>query len=171
MNDVEIVLMDADNNPLTYLRSDEQGSFIFDGLAYGTYVIHAEITGIHTIEAQVTLSADQPQANVEVRVSGGEAYVVFGVPEQNISLDKVSEIYPNPVNDNPKLDITVNKPVNLEISIFGQTGQLMDVRGLSLDAGTHNIILDAGTLPAGLYLVRIATGQGEVVSRKFMKAR
>lgn len=169
MNDVEVILMDIDKNPLTYLRSDEQGSFIFDGLAYGTYVIHAEIIGIHSIQAQVTLNADQPDANVQVQVTGGEAYVVFGVPEQNVALDKVGEIYPNPVNDNPKLDITVKKPVSLEISIFGQTGQLMDVQELYLNAGMHSLKLDIGSLPVGLYLLRITTGQSEVVSRKFMK--
>jgi PKD repeat protein len=171
MNDVEIVLLDADKNPLIYLRSDEQGSFIFDGLAFGTYVIHAEIMGIHTVQAQVTLSAAQPEANVEVQVSGNEAYVVFGVPEQNVVLDKVSEIYPNPVNTSTKLDIAVKKPVSLEISIFNQTGQLMDIQGLTLGAGTHSIKLDTGSLPVGLYLVRITTGQGEVVSRKFMKTK
>jgi PKD repeat protein len=171
MNDVEIVLMDGDKNPLTYLRSNEQGQFSFENLALGTYVIHAEIMGIHTIQAEVTLSAEQPTAGVEVQVSGGEANVVFGVPEQNISLDKVGDIYPNPVNSNAKFDVTVKKPVNAAISIFGQTGQLMISDKVSLNAGTHSIELDAASLPAGLYLLRITTEQGEMVNRKFIKAQ
>jgi hypothetical protein len=171
INDVEIVLMDADKNPLTYLRSDEQGAFIFDGLAYDTYVIHAELMGIHTVQAQVTLSAEQPDVNVQVQISGGEANIVFGVPEQKDAIDKAGEIYPNPVNDIAKLDITVKKPVNLGISIFGQTGQLLDVQEISLSTGTHNIKLDTGSLPVGLYLIRITTGQGEMISRKFMKVQ
>jgi PKD repeat protein len=171
MDDVEIVLMDADKYPLTYLRSNEQGEFIFDGLAFGTYVIHAELMGIHTIQAQVTLSADQPEANVEVQVSGGEANIVFGMPEQKAVIDKVGDVYPNPVNELAKIDITVKKPVSLSITIFGQTGQLMYVREISLSAGTHNLKLDMGSLPSGLYLVRITTGQGEMVSRKFMKVQ
>lgn len=169
MDDVEVVLMDAGKNPLIYLRSDEQGAFIFDNLAYGTYIIHAELMGIHTVQAQVTLSADQPEANVQVEVSGGEANIVFGLEEQKGVIDKVGDIYPNPVNDYAKIDVTVKKPVNLHISIFGQTGQLIDVQEISLSAGTHMIKLDLGSLPAGLYLVRITTGQGEIVSRKFMK--
>jgi len=171
MNNVEVILMDGDSNPLTYLRSDEQGSFSFDGLAFGTYTIHAEIMGIHTIQAQVTLSAEHPAANVEVQVSGGEANIVFGVPEQKLTLDKVGDIYPNPATDASKLEITIKKPVNIEVSIFGQTGQLMDASEISLNAGTHNIEVEMGSLPAGLYLLRITTAQGEMVSRKFMKAR
>jgi PKD repeat protein len=171
MNDVEVVLLDTDKNPLTYLRSNEQGVFDFDGLAYGTYVIHAELMGIHTVQAEVTLSAEIPEANVEVQVSGGEANIVFGMPEQKAVIDNAGDVYPNPVNDIAKLDITVKKPISLSLSIFGQTGQLMDVREISLSAGTHNIKLDTGNLPVGLYLVRITTGQGEMISRKFMKVQ
>jgi PKD repeat protein len=169
ISDVEIVLMDADKNPLTYLRSDETGTFNFNTLAYGTYIIHAELMGIHTIQAEVTLSADQPDANVQVQVSDGEANIVFGVAEQKYAFEKVGELYPNPVNDIAKLDITVKKPVSLGISIFGQTGQLMDIHEISLSAGTHNIELNMELLPTGLYLVRITTGQGEMVSRRIMK--
>lgn len=169
MNDVEIVLMDADKHPLTYLRSNEQGAFNFAELAFGTYIIHAELMGIHTIEAQLTLSADQPEAIVEVQVSGNEVNIVFGVPDQKSVIEKVSDIYPNPVNGNAKLDITVLKPASLSICIFGQTGQSMYSSDVTLSAGSQSIKLDTGTLPPGLYLVRITSGQGEMVSRKFMK--
>ena len=169
MHDVEVVLMDSDQNPLTYLRSDDQGAFTFENLTLGTYIIHAEIMGIHTIQAQVTLSDEQPVANVEVQVSGGEANVVFSVPEQKVTLENVGDIYPNPLNETAKLDITVKKPVSMEICIFAQTGQLMQVNEMSLNAGTHNIGLETGSLPVGLYLLRITTSQGELVSRKFMK--
>lgn len=169
MDDVEVVLMDSDQNPLTYLRSDDQGAFTFENLTLGTYIIHAEIMGIHTVQAQVTLSDEQPVANVEVQVSGGEANIVFSVPEQKVTLGNVGDIYPNPLNETAKLDITVKKPVSMEISIFAQTGQLMQVNEMFLNAGTHNIGLETGSMPVGLYLLRITTSQGELVSRKFMK--
>jgi PKD repeat protein len=171
MSDVEIVLMDPDKSPLIYLKSNEQGSFIFNDLAFGTYIIHAELMGIHTVQAQVTLSADQPEAAVEVQVTGDQANVVFGMPEQKGVIENVSEIYPNPVNNNAKLDITVIEPVNLNITIFGQTGQMMDQQGVTLNSGSHNINLDISTLPVGLYLARITTVKGEVICRKFMKTQ
>ncbi len=171
ISDVEVVLMDAAGNPLTYVRSDEQGSFTFESLPFATYIIHAELAGIHTVEAGVTLSAEQPQAIIQVQVSGGEANIVFGVPEHRIYLDNVSGIYPNPVNSIARVDVTVKKPVNADISIFGQTGQLMSANEIYLSGGAHTLTLDTGSLPAGLYLFRISTGQGEMVCRKFMIAQ
>jgi hypothetical protein len=167
--DVEVVLMNGDNTPLIYTRSDEQGNFSFSQLAYGTYVIHAEIMGIHTIQAAVTLSEQQPEASVEVQVNGGEANVVFGVDENNISLGQVGEIYPNPVHDNALIDIKVKKPANVEISLMGINGQRLRAEGLHLEAGTQSIKIITDQLPDGIYLMKIVSDQGDVVSRKFMK--
>lgn len=169
MNDVEVVLMDGQGNPLTYIRSDNEGYFEFINVPYGTYIIHAEIMGIHTVQAELTLSEENPVSSVEVQVSGGEANFVFGMPEQKITLGKVGEIFPNPVNDNAQLEITMKEPANLQVSIISQTGQLLDAEVLSLPAGTHNYKLETGSLPVGLYLVRISTNQGESVNRKFMR--
>jgi hypothetical protein len=170
MNDVEVVLMDADKNPLIYTRSNEQGEFTFSNLAMGTYVIHAELMGIHTTQAEVTLSEQQPDASVEVQVSGDEANVVFSVPEF-ISLDQVSEIYPNPATNIARIDITVKKSATVTISTFSLTGQTVKKDVLVLDEGMHNIILESSNIPEGIYLVRIMTEHGDMMSRKLMVYR
>ena len=170
ISDVEVVLMDADKNPITYVRSDGQGLFTFGSLAFGTYIVHAEIMGIHTVQSLITLSAEQPTASIGVQVNAGEANIVFsGVKEQILSLDKVGDIYPNPINNTAKVDVSIKKPVNLELSIYSQTGQLMNAGALQLSAGTQSIKLNTASLLPGLYLLRISTSEGEVVSRKFMK--
>jgi PKD repeat protein len=169
MNDVEVVLMDGQGNPLMYMRSDNEGYFEFINLPYGTYIVHAEIMGIHTVQTGITLNEENPVSSVEVQVSGGEANLVFGLPEQRISLDEVGDIFPNPVSETARIEINAKKAVELQISIISQTGQLMDVNALSLPEGAHYYDLETRTLPAGLYLLRITTGQGETVSRKFLK--
>jgi hypothetical protein len=169
MDDVEVVLLDGQSNPLIYTRSDDQGYFSFENLPYGTYIIHAEIMGIHTVQDQITLSEENQVASVEVQVSGGEANLVFGLPEQKISLDRVGDIFPNPVNETARIEINARKAVDLQITVFNQTGQTMDVKALSLTEGAHYYQLETGSLPAGLYMLRITTIQGETVSRKFLK--
>jgi PKD repeat protein len=169
MSDVEVVLMDSESNPLIYLRSDDQGLFSFENVPFGTYIIHAEIMGIHTVQAEINLSEENPVSSVEVLVSSTEANFVFGMREHQINLGKVGDIFPNPVNDNAQVEITIKKAVELQVSIFSQTGQVISVNALKLQEGTHNYQLETESLPIGLYLLRISTDQGEVVSRKFMK--
>jgi PKD repeat protein len=169
MNDVEVVLMSSESIPLIYTRSDELGNFSFENLALGTYVIHAELMGIHTIQAEVTLSEQQPSASIEVQVSGGEANVVFGIPEQNASFESVSEVYPNPVNDNSRIEITVKEASTVEISVISVTGQLVKSEGLNLDKGTFSYQLETSDLTDGIYMLRIISGQGDMETRRFIK--
>jgi PKD repeat protein len=168
MEDVEVVLLDAELNPLTYLRSDEQGMFAFSDLALGTYVIHAEMMGIHTIQAQVTLSEQDPSASVEVQVSGNEANIVFGIPEQPVLISKVSDIYPNPVKGEANIEITMSSPAAMSVSVIGITGQQVIADSYSLPAGTHRVEINTESLPEGIYLLQLVTENGESVSRKFI---
>jgi PKD repeat protein len=171
MEGVEVVLLNEESNPLVYSRSDSQGGFSFTGLPMGTYIVHAEMMGIHTIQAEVTLSEQNPGATVEVQVSGGEAYVVYGIPEQPVSLESVSDIYPNPVSENSRFDLTLKSTSTVEISIVNLTGQKLAAEALKLDKGTHSYNLKTSALPEGIYLIRIRSEQGDEVIRKFMKSR
>jgi hypothetical protein len=171
MSGVEVVLMDGQSNPIRYTRSDDMGFFSFESLPFNTYVIHAEMMGVHTTQATITLSEQDPVESVEVQVTGTEANVVFGVPEQKISLDKVGDIFPNPVSDNSMIEITTQEPAVVQISVISQTGQIMHSESLSLAVGTVYPEITTKTLPAGLYLLRISTDKGESVIRKFLKAQ
>jgi hypothetical protein len=140
-------------------------------LPFNTYIIHAEMMGIHTTQAEITLSEQNPSSSVEVQVSGSEANFVFGLAEQKINLEKVGDIFPNPVSGNAQLEITARETTNLQVRIFNQNGQLMNAGNLSLSSGTYNYKLETETLPAGLYLLRITSDQGDMVCRKFMRVQ
>lgn len=168
MEDVEVVMMDADKNPIRYLHSDSQGMFTFGDLALGTYVIHAEIVGVHTVQAEVTLTEQKPEATVEVQVNGNEANIVFGIPEPTV-IDKVGEIYPNPARDEASVEITLNKASSISARIIGVTGQQVVSRSETLAAGTHRLVIEMESLPEGLYVLQIVTGNGEIITRKLIK--
>jgi PKD repeat protein len=169
MEDVEVVLMDGQMNPYYYIRSDEQGNFSFDNLPYGTYILHAEIMGIHTNQATVILTEGQPEVSVEIQVAGGEANVVFGIHEQKSAIEKVGDIYPNPVNSNSMIEISMKEPTMVELSTYNQLGQIVMAKGHQLSAGTHSIRLITSDLKPGLYLLRITTTEGDLVTRRFVK--
>jgi hypothetical protein len=168
MEDVEVVLMDAQMNPYKYLRSDEQGNFQFGNLPMGTYIIHAEIMGIHTNQATVTLSEGQPEVSVEIQVTGTEANVVFGMNEHIVLIGEVGDIYPNPVTDNSRIDLSLTEPARVEFSVFNQLGQLVAVKAESLSSGPQTVQIGTGGLKPGLYLLRITTADGDLVTRRFV---
>jgi hypothetical protein len=171
LENVQVVLLDADLKPLQYTRSGVDGMFSFTNLPMGTYILHAEIMGIHTNQATVTLTEGQPEIGVEVQVTGEEANVVFGIGEKKISIEKVSEVYPNPVTSASRIEISLKKSATVKISIFNQAGLHMADFDRNLPAGPQSITLSTESLPAGLYLLRIMTADGDLVSRRMMKVQ
>jgi PKD repeat protein len=171
MSDVEVVLMNADKTPLKYTRSDEMGNFGFHNLALGTYVIHAEIMGIHTVQAEVSLSEDKPEVSVEVQVSGDEANVVFGMPDLPIVFESISEIFPNPANSDSRINIVLKSDSRLQVSILSLTGQVVDSEVIDMAKGNHLYRIDSGALPEGFYLYKIVSDQGDIATRKFIILR
>ena len=43
MANIEVLLLDQNNQPLTYTKTDVNGEYAFQNLAYGTYVVYPEI--------------------------------------------------------------------------------------------------------------------------------
>ncbi len=167
---VEVILMDGQMNPHIYTRSDEAGNFTFSDLPYGTYIIHAEIMGIHTNQASVTLTEAKPEIAVEIQVSGSEANVVFGINERKVSIENAGMVYPNPVTSNSAIEISMSEPTMVELRVYNQLGQLVELNAITLSRGPHRVDIGAATLEPGLYLMRIYTAAGDVITRRFIKA-
>lgn len=166
---VEIMLMNEEMDPYIYARSDQNGEFSFENLAFGNYMIYAEMMGIETTPAMITLDEDQPEATVEVQVSSGEANYVFGVSEQKILLSNVGNVYPNPTSGSTSLEITAKAPVTLAIKLYNQTGQAMWSDSIDIGQGSHTVKLGIGSLPAGFYYLKVTSAEGDFVTRRIVK--
>ncbi len=168
MEDVQILLLNQNNEPLIYLRSDENGQFDFSDLDYGTYVIYAEIVGINTIPAVITLSEDDPDVSIQIIVKDGEAFL--SVPDHNsILISELGEVYPNPVSDNAKIRVHLDAPATLQVTIFNQVGQLVSTSTESLGSGANEVSLNTAQLRPGIHLLRVTTTEGDVISKRFIK--
>ncbi len=171
LDGVMVVLMNEQMKPLYYTHSDENGAFTFGNLPMGSYVLHAEILGIHTNQAVVTLSEGQPEVAVEIQVTAGEANVVFGIGENLVSVEKAGNIYPNPVGSEARVEISLKAPTVVQMTVLNQTGMQLLSTERSYPAGDATLRLDVSNLPSGLYLLKVSTPDGDRFTRRFIRAR
>ncbi|MCD6346749.1 MAG: C10 family peptidase [Bacteroidales bacterium] len=82
---------------------------------------------------------------------------ITGIDDQN--LETSFSIYPNPVEDNLYLDITLSDPGKLEYSIISLTGQTLMTKQQDLPAGYYHEVLDMRELPTGVYYLQIRNNQ------------
>ncbi|MBK6700115.1 MAG: DUF11 domain-containing protein [Saprospiraceae bacterium] len=81
-------------------------------------------------------------------------------------------IYPNPVDNMLKVDITIGEESELEVRVFDKSGKnvLTNPFGGFRKAGTFNELLDTSILPAGQYNLQILTSHG-IVNKQFTVLR
>jgi len=67
--------------------------------------------------------------------------------------------YPNPFNPTSTLTFTLTEQTDVELAVFNTLGQRVAllVDG-TMEAGSHQAVFDAGSLPSGIYIYRLRAG-------------
>lgn len=80
----------------------------------------------------------------------------------------VSGVYPNPVNENASIRLTLQKEASVDMRIFNLTGQeILSLGKETLPSGSHVREIPARDLPAGIYMVRTYVS-GQVYTSKMV---
>jgi hypothetical protein len=170
--DIEILLLDESMEPFTYLRTDSNGQFSFEGLAFGTYVVYAELMGVSTTPAVITLAEGSATVEIAIQVQGGSAsYEVLGVSDNLESVSQAGPVYPNPVIADGRIMLTVDEDVALHLRIICQTGQEAYRELLTPWQGSQVVVIPMGQLRPGLYTLILSTEKGDRIARRIIKAR
>ena len=163
---MEVLLLNEDMEPLTYMYTDENGIFDFSLLAYGIYYVHPEKVGIETSGFMVTLSEEAP--SIEMNIIIGDGTASLSVEEYSI-LSIIDDLYPNPANTQINISILAEKAVNADVSVYNQLGQQMLIQRESLSKGLNKIELNIASLPGSVYYLRLDAKEGKPLMRRFIK--
>jgi PKD repeat protein len=164
--DVEVLLLDLTNQPLGYLKTDNNGQFTFPDIALGSYKIYPEVTGKTTTPAIFTLDNSVPSVNLVFNITQNN--ITFGI---NDGLPKfisgISDIYPDPVIDKGNINITATQNISLSLSVYGITGQMMKEIKTNIQKGKNVLNFSRSALNAGCYYLKIQTVDKSSVVKKF----
>jgi PKD repeat protein len=167
---VEVLLLDMSDTPLAIEYSDSQGHFSFNNLALGTYKIYAEVSGLPTDPAIVTLTGANPTVN-DVAVIITPNGVITGIDEDPLAPLSVNSLYPNPATDIITLGISVTRAAETNIYLLNILGDRIISQSEKLSPGEHTLSLSLQEVPAGTYLLRVSTDEGTFVTHKLTLIR
>jgi len=169
VSDVEILLLDNSNNALASTYTNVYGQFAFNNLAYGTYKIYGEIAGLNCTPAIITLDAASQDVN-NIKVTVNTSGIVASVNDElSEYVSSVGTIYPNPVNSDGSIDISLLKSTKINVCIYSIVGQKMSEYELNAGPGMFKVPVIAEHLDMGVYTIQFTTPDGLRVNRKFTK--
>lgn len=165
VSNVEILLKPVSGDPFIFAESNANGEFNFNDLGYGTYEVFPEVTGLTTIPATITLSANNPVVNnVNMVITPNQ--VATGINDDMESMNMFT-VYPNPASTTIHLELSTEMPVDAVLSIMDLTGRALYSGNVSLSTGKQTFDFDLSTFESGTYLLQLKTVQGSVSYRKF----
>ncbi len=92
--------------------------------------------------------------------------VWVGVDEIDLSENAIN-IFPNPMNENTSISVSIAEAGNLSISVYNSTGQIVSrlADNRSMNAGEYTFEFDASNLPGGVYFCMLTSGEQKVTKK------
>ncbi len=167
LDKVNMILLNAQGNPIGFTTVSLSGEFAFPAMAYGAYYLHPEMPGVTSDYIMVFITPEKPQANVVMTFTGNK---IIGIRDE-VTLMNHYSVYPNPVVDNLTVRIDMINGTKAEAAIFNLTGQTVISSQVILNAGNNDIVLSTASLPPGIYSLRIHSREGLILTDKIVKTR
>jgi len=82
---------------------------------------------------------------------------------------QMKDLYPNPVNDQSKIQFITGEPKDIVFSVFNYLGEKMDEQIIAANRGVNDIFINANNYPNGMYLYSINNGE-KIISKRMVIA-
>lgn len=167
---VDVYLSNTSGDLLASHYTDDNSEFLFDNIAYGTYYITPEITGIPRNETRIIISEDLPEVStISINAETGE--VTLDILEtMSMGSIEVSDPYPNPASNQVSIRLNADKPGDAVIDVIDLQGRIVHTSTKSLNANNNEIKLSTSNLENGIYFIRMQADR-QFSQHKFIVSR
>lgn len=106
---------------------------------------------------------------MDMNITGDGIFIAKGVINQESNILKFGNTYPNPVSNNATISFELAKLGYAKLSISDVLGRTLSVLSAGIfDSGSHAIHFDARALENGVYLYKLETSDGSVLTKHFV---
>ena len=169
LQNISILLLDEDGNPIMHTTTDENGEYSFGDLPWGTYHVYVEILNKTSERWVVTIGPDGESfttADFEVNDTFVDAIGTTAIDE--FANGKVLQVFPNPSSGKISVLVEMEGSADVSLSVMNMLGQQVLSTPSEQVWGRQRLEMDLGSLPEGAYLLRIVSGD-RIVSKRIIK--
>ncbi len=86
-----------------------------------------------------------------------------GDPEANASELEIVRLYPNPVSDQLVVQVESGVELAVDLVVYDAYGGVLELRSVQLVKGRKNIVVTAGHLPKGVFVIGLVNASGRLL--------
>lgn len=166
MQDKEVYLRNKNSGQiLQYTTTISNGSFVLDGLPYGTYDLIADYPGKYSSPVTVHITQNNTQID-SVFLKVTEDDVTGIVIDQQDNISRIDDVYPNPTEGKIYQKIAMVSPGRVEIRLQTITGQTLVKKDVRFSAETKTIPIDVSHYSRGVYLLNVQIPEQQINKRQ-----
>ena len=144
-----VLLFDTDHKPLKYSFFNYDNTYSLNQLPYGDYYLLVNKIGISATFVLVSISENNPVAEVYFTVDKNE--IVTSIPDKEM-LNTEQNIFPNPFNNEVTILFTNKHNPEIPIIVYNYSGQVVHSEILSITGNKAQINLT--NLCNGIYFIK-----------------
>jgi PKD repeat protein len=160
-------LMNEDFVPVSFTKLNDEGFCKFSGIAFGSYYIRAELSGVFSDNIKIEISEINPDIEINLTYSGNS---ILGIEDERLLMD-LKIVYPNPVKDLLTVTFGLTEMQEIIIEVYSLTGQLVYRDAVTGAPGRNVIQISFGDLPPGYYSLTIISERGFTLTEKVLKCQ
>jgi len=165
---VEVILYNSTGYPIAYTFTDNEGTYVFEHLPYGDYIVQAEMAGKSSQSIVVNLSGNSATININFVINGA-AIDMTGITEPIKTELLAGSPFPNPVSEILNLRLNTSASGTAVVDIIDVQGRIIHTEPIALTGSNNLVSIATGSLTKGIYMLRVKSNGYKPVLRKFIK--
>ncbi len=164
-----VLLLDENNNPITFKLSDAEGKVKFNNLAMKNYKLYTEKAGLQTLPLNVQLTDQQnSRSDLHINIGGTSITSIFS-PSVDLTDDLNMKAFPVPVSNLLNVTFNIESPDYFTITVTNCLGEKINSLETEFQKGKQTITIDFSEYPSGIYLFTLHSKDGRNFMKKIIK--
>lgn len=167
----EVILLDANDQPVAYAYTDANGAYAFNNIPLGSYKVYPEIMNKLTIPYLCSIDAiNSSLINADFLISHDSVYPASVNPIYNPALlAGFGKVYPNPTKEKLHVEFSLQQTATLDFELTDMLGRAVWSHQAKFGQGNQQIEMDMKALQAGVYILNVRENENLRLVRKVMK--
>jgi len=160
---INVMIFDEEMNPIFHYPTDQFGTFSFENLEFGTFIVYPQVLGYTTEPVYIHITNDQMiHEDIQITIKDGtiSSYINEDIITENSFL-----FFPNPSSDNVNIQFETVGHQDIQAKIFDLSGRMI-YESSSKNTALYSNTIETRDWQNGYYFIEVLVNGKTAITQK-----